>query len=345
MSALERAFNLSFPYEIVLKYISLYKSVGESVKDTDLLGEHYSIYHEIVYKEDIKNLFEMYFKDYKMTSARMSSIIDKSGNTVYKNNDEKYLANLTNIFDMIYSDSTFDFLSTEIIDLELQLSSGIQKSKGLKRPNKNEKSYRERLDELIELYHKNLKSGKCEVQYLNVSFMVDFIKLSPFYEHNELIGLIILYVLMLKTDIKSFAYISFFKELKNKEEEFKSNLLKSFYMYDEGMTNISDLFKFILDIEVKSYKDLHYLSREIEQDKVIKKSSSVVTVIYKLPETFSKEDIRRMIPTVSDSTIDRVLKALQDEGKIMALGRGRGSKWLRLDDTYDSNQKFLDNFN
>ena len=345
MSALERAFNLSFPYEVVLKYIKLYKMVGKSEKDIDELSPHYQVFHEITFKEDIKSIFELFFKDYKMTKARRDAIISSSGNTVSRNNDETYLSNLVRIFEMIYSSSQFELSTNEIIDLESQLVNGINKPKGLKRPNKGEISYREKLDALISIYNTNLNSGKTEIQYLNTSFLVDFIKLSPFYDHNELIAIIIYYVLLLKTDITCFAYVSFFKELLSKEEDYKKCLNTSFFMYEEGMTNISELFKLFLDIEIRSYDELHMMRRENEQDKVLSKASSVETVIYKLPETFSKDDIRKRMPTISDSTIDRVLSSLQEQGKIMPIGRGRGAKWVRLDNSYEEKKLLFDNFN
>ena len=316
-----------------------------SEKDIDELSTHYSVFHELTFKEDVKSIFELFFKDYKMTKARRDAIISNSGNTVCRNNDETYLSNIVRIFEMIYKSSRFDLITNEIIDLESQLCDGINKPKGLKRPNKGEISYREKLDSLISIYNTNLKSGKTEVQYLNTSFLVDFIKLSPFYDHNELIAIIIYYVLLLKTDITCFAYVSFFKELLAKEDEYKKNLNTSFFMYEEGMTNISELFKLFLDIEIKSYEELRMMRRENEQDKVLSKASSVETVIYKLPETFSKDDIRKRLPTVSDTTIDRVLSSLQEQGKIMPIGRGRGAKWVRLDNSYEEKRLLFDNFN
>ena len=103
MSAIDRAFNLSYPYEVVLKYIELYKMVGESEIDISELSPHYSVYHEIVRKEDIESLFTMYFKNPKVTSSRMSNIIDSTQNLQMRNIDETYLNNLVRIFNMIYS--------------------------------------------------------------------------------------------------------------------------------------------------------------------------------------------------------------------------------------------------
>jgi len=50
----------------------------------------------------------------------------------------------------------------------------------------------------------------------------------------------------------------------------------------------------------------------------------------KLDEIFTKEDLRKRHPNVSDATIDRTLKRLKLEDKIRPLGKGRSSKWQRI---------------
>jgi len=45
---------------------------------------------------------------------------------------------------------------------------------------------------------------------------------------------------------------------------------------------------------------------------------------------FSKDDIRLKHPLISDSTINRTLKRLQQENKIRPLGKGRSAKWIKL---------------
>ena len=343
MNAIKNSYSLSLPSDIVLKYIALYKRVGSSLKDIDNLNAKYSVYHDITRKEDLRSLFSTYFSGYKITDQRLGYIIDRSNHVSPKNNDEIYLSNLVNVFDLIYSSSKFTLSENEIQDLEQTLSKGVSRSYGFKRPNKDERSYRDRLEEICKIYHEVYNSHKVEATYLNISFLVDFLKLSPFYQYNEMIGMIIFYVLMLKSEIKCFAYISFFKKFMERKKEFDEALNKSFYMYEDSMSNLSPLTRFFLDIMIDSYNDLHDLSRTEEQDRALNKALTVVNVIYKLDDNFSKEDIRKRLPSVSDSTIDRVLKAMQDEGKIMTLGRGRGAKWLRLDDSYKESENIFKN--
>ena len=62
------------------------------------------------------------------------------------------------------------------------------------------------------------------------------------------------------------------------------------------------------------------------------KSDNVESTIYKLPEFFTKDDVRRANPNVSDATINRILNKLRDDGVIMPLGTGRSAKWRKNPD-------------
>ncbi|MCQ6307236.1 cell filamentation protein Fic, partial [Bacillus cereus] len=42
---------------------------------------------------------------------------------------------------------------------------------------------------------------------------------------------------------------------------------------------------------------------------------------------FSKEDIRKRFPTVSESTFQRTFQCLQEQHKITLLSKGRAAKW------------------
>ena len=60
------------------------------------------------------------------------------------------------------------------------------------------------------------------------------------------------------------------------------------------------------------------------------------SILMNLPDLFSKEDVARLNPSVSPSTIMRVLKKLHEKNYIIPLGTGRSAKWKKL---YDPNKK------
>ena len=72
------------------------------------------------------------------------------------------------------------------------------------------------------------------------------------------------------------------------------------------------------------------MAHEYMFEKELNKSNNIENSILKLDEIFTKEDLRKRHPNVSDATIDRTLKRLKDEDKIRPLGKGRSSKWQRI---------------
>ena len=60
------------------------------------------------------------------------------------------------------------------------------------------------------------------------------------------------------------------------------------------------------------------------------KSTNIENTINKLPNIFTKDQIREIHPYVSESTINRALQKLRDENKIKPLGKGRSAKWRKI---------------
>jgi len=88
----------------------------------------------------------------------------------------------------------------------------------------------------------------------------------------------------------------------------------------------------LLDINRNLYADLADLAREYHYENTldISKTDYIENTIDKLEEVFTKEDIRLKHPLISDSTINRTLKRLQEENKVRPLGLGRNAKWIKL---------------
>lgn len=53
-------------------------------------------------------------------------------------------------------------------------------------------------------------------------------------------------------------------------------------------------------------------------------------ILERAPTEFSRRQVERTLPGLSTATIRLVLSELRDEGRIEAIGAGRGSRWRRL---------------
>ena len=102
-------------------------------------------------------------------------------------------------------------------------------------------------------------------------------------------------------------------------------------------------FKDILEPTIEdAYKRLIKPSVENEVsgfawDKKMKKIDNVEATILKLPEVFTREQVRQLM-NVSDSTLNRALDSLKKQNKIRPNGTGRSATWVRLvDDEFINN--------
>ena len=166
--------------------------------------------------------------------------------------------------------------------------------------------------------------------------IMEMYNIKPYSEYNELAIILTYYYLLLKCGIVSFNYVSFFKMFFENKEEVFSLISKGSINYDQGTIFFYEFVKYTLNLINKSFNKLN----EIENKKVSKTAhkSDVIeqSILMNLPDLFSKEDVARLNPSVSPSTIMRVLKKLHEKNYIIPLGTGRSAKWKKL---YDPNKK------
>jgi hypothetical protein len=270
-----------------------------------------------------------------------------------KNKDEKLILNLKKTFSKIHEDtSSFELLVTETQDLlrfvysdviatqKLQYRKIERKERNINLLTSKHTSTRELLEQLIILYKNALKEKNYEASFIVNNFYIDFVKIAPFTEKNEEIGLLLMYILLLLNGYEVFEYISFMEIVFKNKNEFDQVLLQSTFNWEVGYAQTLPLHKFILRIAIESYQTLNFLVRDYEFDKQLNKSNNIENTITKLDEIFSKDDIRNIHPYISDSTINRTLKRLRDDGAIRPLGKGRSAKWMKLIKTDNKKIKF-----
>jgi hypothetical protein len=192
------------------------------------------------------------------------------------------------------------------------------------------KSVRYKFNKILDDYDIAIEQKLYEPIILSSILIMEMYNIKPYSEYNELALILTYYYLLLKCGIVSFNYVSFFKMFfANKEEAF--NLIsKGSINYDQGTIFFYEFVKYTLSLINNSFKEL----KEIETKKVSKTAhkSDVIeeSILHLLPDLFSKEDVARLNPSVSPSTIMRTLKKLHDMNYIIPLGTGRSAKWQKL---------------
>ena len=338
MYALDKVDDVVTPQSIVIKYIHVYKKAGLSEAIFDNIHLEDKIYHNLSKKDDIFYAYRILFKDSPLTDARLETIINKNGNCELKNQNEIILKNLIALFNKLdNSDGHFYPYANFISDLLQSLFEGTKLKPKFrdKKPNEDKRS-RELLQDICDKYSVLKKRGMVEYGYLNTSLFMDMISLDPFTFGNMEIALLLLYILIINSDISVFRYVSFFKMLYERMNTFNNAINNAKLMYEIGYPNLFPILAIILDIESKALDELERIQQSKKFDKELPKAKIIETIIYALPKQFKKSDIREEAPNISDSTIDRVLSELSREGKIMAFDSGRNASWVRIDETHDN---------
>ncbi len=339
MNCLINLNRTQIPHDVVMSYINIYKSIGINSYNHEALNSDYSVMVRQTINIDT-HFFTKIF-EINVTNARLKSLIYKD--VLPKNKDERFVLNLKNAFAKIHDEnSTFELLPNEIFDLlkflykNILSDSKLQFRKVAKKTNKislltsSYTSKRENLDDLIKLYKERMRESKYEASFIIENFYIDFINISPFTEKNMEIGLIIFYILLITNQYEVFEYISFMQLIAKNKAEYELEVRNASFNWDEGFSQLLPFHRFILRISTYAYDQINDLIRDYEFDSQLNKSNNVENTINKLPDVFSKDDIRNVHPYISDSTINRTLKRLRDDEKIRPLGKGRSAKWIKL---------------
>lgn len=342
-----------FTNEEVMKLIKLYQFKGKDFYYQNVMASDL----ESIIKETVEiDCYEMVkLLNLDITDNRKKLIILKDSTP--KTNDEKTLKNLKNIFQRIQADShNFEFLTNDVLSLGKLLSKGIsdcsfnrvQIKKQVNMIIENtSKSKRDELEDLLKTCENLINKGEYELTYIITNFYIDFINGNYFSINNNTLGLILLYLLLYREDFHLFKYVSFTRLLNNHIEEFKTYVNKANYNYEEGFSKTAPLQKLIIDMLIEGYNMVETKVREYSFDSNLNKSNNIENTIYKLPQIFTKDDIRLRHPYTSESTINRTLQRLRDENKIRPNGVGRSASWIRLVELSDFNPDYkqMDIFN
>lgn len=349
MIALSNMSRLQVSTETLLLFIRVYESKGKEFFYDELFNKDKDVFLKKTIESNVFYIGKLL--NMPLTDARLKLIAKKK--LVAKNKAETLMINIKHALSSIQKfPKDFELFPNEFDNLARMLSKDNEpikfrvtdgKPDGTLFSSKKTISLKEHLELLIKEYNTQQKTKQYELLQLITNFYIDYVNASIFSSHNELIAYIILYAFLLR-DFNVFKYVSFFEYFYKQQEQYKLALNQANYYYNTGYPNTDLLSKFIMDILNNAYDHVNDFAREYSFEKKLNKSDNIEATIRNGKEIFSKDDIRLAHPTVSLITIDRTLKRLKDEGLIQPLGKGRSSKWQRIDESKRQNGRQLDIF-
>lgn len=332
MNCISKLDHYIIPNDIVVTLSKIYRYIGNNEFYINSLGNDLNKVIEATAEKDTYYLSKILKLD--ISEARSKLIIEK--NSSPRNKEEKTLYNIKEVLMAIQQ--KFQLLSLQSNEIFNMINYIYSHYNAIKFDDNQsysnflvnkEKSKRNILDEMNELINVYTRSESFDKIILYLNYFVDFYNLRPFITKNDVISLIILYQVVLTSDINAFKYVSFFELLYNNFEKFNDELCKASVNWRDGFSQTSEFVRFFLDLVIEAYSKTDEIIKNYQFDKNYKKSENIENTILNMKSTFTKEDIRINNPYVSESTINRALIALRDSGYIEPLGKGRSAKWIR----------------
>ncbi len=321
------------PSDVIISLTEVYSYKGRQIYHDEVIGSDIKLYIEQTMIKDIEAFADLL--DLKVSPTRLATLARKE--MTPRNNAEKTLLKFKQVLkNIMEKHQTFAFSTNEIQAFHTVVFEYIANTRfartetASKFATQKVINKRLELDEALEITENVYHGNKYEKLILNLLLFVDFYNIKAFQEKNEYTALMLLQLLLFKIGFDNFKYVSFYDYINEHFEEYKKALVAASFSYEEGLSQPLPLIRFFLRALVDTSKEVAQMVKNHEYDQQLNKSFSLENTIYKLPQVFQKEDLRRIHPGVSDSTINRTLIRLREDGIVRPLGKGRSAKWMRI---------------
>jgi len=246
------------------------------------------------------------------------------------NRKEKLVANLVKFFQIMHkAESNWKLTVNGVIEIQEFIFKEFDPNSSLDR-KRNRLEKRTELENLVTSFNRLLSEGECEHLSLFSAFVIDFINLRIFDENNEIIGILLLMLLLKQHGFRVVDHVSMLKILFEQEQSLYNAINKSSLNWSLGLPQYYYFTMFNIDVLTQMYVLLDKLCNNFQMDRQYSKEELVEQIINSLGTYFTKDDIRKMNPYISDSTINRTLKSLRERNVIEPTGKGRSAKWRKV---------------
>ncbi|MDO4690258.1 MAG: Fic family protein [Fusobacterium sp.] len=266
-----------------------------------------------------------------------------------KNRDEEEIAGYRHVLDIIHENYPYiEFNKNDILTLHNQLYSySYAKNKGkfktfdntiVEVDIKGNKKIRfqpvssfetERyFDKMVEAYNEAVKANIPPLFLIPV-VIHDFLCIHPFDDGNGRMSRILTLLLLYKFGYFVGRYISVEMLIEESKDSYYEGLRNSSEKWHTGENDELPFMKYMLGIILKAYKECDDRFKLIGEKKLTS-PERVLFIIRRSLGPLSKKDIMILCPDISQRTIERALKELQDNKKIKQIGNGRSTKYIKI---------------
>ena len=343
------------PRNVLLKLLDTYQNLGRTDIYLEKLGDKKEVITRNCFEKDCYYFLELLKYcglNLDITDNRLRLLITKGSNPT--NSKEKMICGIMNVLNELKNDSKRQTINSSdilmylnyIFNNKVKFDMTQIKERGLTKVNER-KSSRLAFDHVLDKYSNVLNSKSFEPIMLSLMVFLELRMIKPYrlisedeVDINKIASFLVLYYLFEVNGVHSYHISSFFMQMVENIEEIDKAIAVATFNYYESYFKLNDFTILFLDLIDESYTELINIVNEAEYLDDASKAYVIEKTIFKMDKMFTKEDVRKLNPYVSDTTIMRVFTKLKNEGVIMPLSKGRNAVWILTIDEHDPRRLF-----
>ena len=186
----------------------------------------------------------------------------------------------------------------------------------------------EAIEQLCSQFNEAIEDGKYDPLILIPMFILDFLCIHPFNDGNGRMSRLLTLLLLYRSGYIVGKYISMEMLIEKSKETYYEALQDSSYSWHDSANDYIPFIKYYLGIMLKGYKEFQDRVEHLNYRK-LSKADRVKAVFDKKLGIIRKADIAAFYPDISETTIERTLKDLLENGYIEKVGKARATGYIR----------------
>ena len=185
------------------------------------------------------------------------------------------------------------------------------------------------MEQLCDEYNRIIGEGKVDPLLVIPIFIHDFLCVHPFIDGNGRMSRLLTTLLLYRNGYYVGRYISLEAKISKNKDLYYDALYASQQNWHEGNDDPTPFIKYLLGTIVAAYKDFE------SRVSLVSDSESTEDIVRNAVQStigkFTKADIRELVPSVGEKSLERYIKLLCDKGEIEKHGTGRATYYVRVE--------------
>jgi Fic family protein len=187
------------------------------------------------------------------------------------------------------------------------------------------------MDDLVRMYAMAIDREREPLIIVPVTIL-DFLCIHPFRDGNGRVARLLTLLLLYHFEYEVGRYISLERIIEESKETYYEALEASSRRWHEGRHDILPWVTYFWGVLLAAYQEFEERVSAI-QDARGAKTALIEQAVRRRIRAFAISDIEAECPGVSRDMVRHVLRQMRSRGEIAVQGRGRGAKWVRVDET------------